>query len=368
MKIAYDHQIFSFQRYGGVSRYIYELATHLSSYENCEVKILGFANVNNYLKECSSELVVSWPLPQIPYTSRILQTFNNEVSKFWLAANPQDILHETYYYASAKKNILKKTKVVLTVHDMITEKFPDWLPNSERLSRLKFQAIKQADKIICVSESTKQDLLNFLNINEDRLSVVYEGCSLVSLQSPLFLSQPLIPHPYILYVGQRKFYKNFFRLVEAYAKPPLKNDFFLVCFGGGYFDDQEKKLIENLSLPKERIIQISGDDQTLANLYTHASAFVYPSLYEGFGLPPLEAMSCGCPVVCSNTSSIPEVVGDAGEFFDPYDSESMAHALEKVLYSTEKSATLVNLGKQRVQGFTWNSCAHKTSSVYLSLL
>jgi len=108
--------------------------------------------------------------------------------------------------------------------------------------------------------------------------------------------------------------------------------------------------------------------QTLAKLYSQASAFVYPSLYEGFGIPILEAMSFGCPVVCSHTSSFPEVAGNAAEFFDPYDIESIANALEKVLFDSDLTKKLVELGKARVKNFSWEKCAEQTHSIYASLL
>lgn len=120
-------------------------------------------------------------------------------------------------------------------------------------------------------------------------------------------------------------------------------------------------------LPDNHFIHVPGDDKTLANLYTHASAFVYPSLYEGFGIPPLEAMSFNCPVVCSNTSSIPEVVADAGEYFNPYELESIADALERVLLSQVRTKELVVRGKERVNYFSWDTCAEQTQLVYKSL-
>ncbi|MEM2154884.1 MAG: glycosyltransferase family 1 protein, partial [Nitrososphaeria archaeon] len=147
----------------------------------------------------------------------------------------------------------------------------------------------------------------------------------------------------------------------------IKHDFKIVCFGGGLFSAEEIDLMIKLGLSEDQVIQISGDDKTLAHLYRNAAVFVYPSLYEGFGIPLLEAMSLGCPVICSNTSSFPEVAGNAAEFFDPYEADSIAVALENVLYSSEKSKHLVNLGYERVKNFSWEKCADETRSIYLSL-
>jgi glycosyltransferase involved in cell wall biosynthesis len=126
--------------------------------------------------------------------------------------------------------------------------------------------------------------------------------------------------------------------------------------------------MNQLGIDESKIIHIVGDDDILANLYTHASAFVYPSLYEGFGIPPLEAMSFDCPVVCSNVSSIPEVVADAGEYFNPYEIDSIVDALEKLLFCSERFQELIIRGKKRLKHFSWDKCTYEHSLVYKSLV
>ena len=145
-------------------------------------------------------------------------------------------------------------------------------------------------------------------------------------------------------------------------------NFNLICFGGGEFTKAELTLFKELGLKENQIRQCSGDDQLLARLYTSASVFVYPSLYEGFGIPPLEAMSYKCPVVCSDSSSIPEVVGDAGEFFDPYSIESISLAIERVVESNILSNDLIRKGNDRLKLFSWDKCANETLKVYKSLI
>ena len=120
----------------------------------------------------------------------------------------------------------------------------------------------------------------------------------------------------------------------------MKNDFCVLFFGGGKFNKNEKGLIGWLDLTENDVIHLSGSDELLAKLYSDATAFIYPSKYEGFGIPPLEAMSYGCPVVCSNTSSIPEVAGNAAEMFDPYNIDSIRETLENVIYNSEKMKIL----------------------------
>jgi glycosyltransferase involved in cell wall biosynthesis len=161
--------------------------------------------------------------------------------------------------------------------------------------------------------------------------------------------------------------KNFDKLLEAYGSSlKLNQDFQLICFGGGDFSSSEVERVDNFQLGC-KVVQISGDDSMLTNLYRGATALVYPSLYEGFGIPPLEAMSFGCPVVCSNVSSIPEVVGNAGEYFDPEDLDSMIDAIEKVVYSEVVLNDLKLLGQKRIKLFSWDLCAKQTIEVYKSL-
>jgi len=373
-KIVYDHQVFGWQRYGGVSRYIYEIASHLHQSEDLDVKILAIAYANEYLKNCKTNLVVGVPIPYIPKyrIQKIIGRFNDQISKIWLNNNYPDIIHKTYYYS---QNLIPKgAKVVITVHDMIHEKFSQFFnhPNIFKLkddtSLAKKRSIEQADYIICVSENTKKDLIEILNVNPNKISVIYSGCSLnTDLLSQSNMTPP--EFPYIFYVGDRGTYKNFQGLLQAYANSSqLRNNFKILCFGNNDFSISELSQIRALGLTKDQVVYRSGNDTVLANLYSHASVFVCPSLYEGFGLTLLESMSLHCPIACSKTSSLPEVVGNAAELFNPAVPESITEALEKVLFSSDRAINLVNLGTERIKHFSWENCAKETKQLYLSLL
>lgn len=366
MKLVYDYQAFSWTKYGGISRYIYEIATRIFNYDDFEVKIFAGLYVNKYLEQCNSDLVKGWQVPFIPKSAKIIGLIDAEMSQIWLKQNKPDIVHETYY--SQRDIVPKSCKTVITVYDMIHEKFSHLMPARNRgFAQVKAAAIKRADRVICISENTRKDLLNILDINPDKVSTIYLG---YALQNSFNIPEsPLVNSSYILYVGERAIYKNFHRLLEAYASSKNINDnFYLVCCGSRPFSNSEIAMIKKLELDESKIIYLSGNDATLANLYTHASAFVYPSLYEGFGIPPLEAMSFDCPVVCSHSSSIPEVVSDAGEYFDPYEIDSIVTALEKVLFSEVRAQELVLKGKERIKCFSWEDCAEKTSMMYRSLV
>ena len=250
---------------------------------------------------------------------------------------------------------------------MIHERFHEYFQKWDFKAANKLQAIERADHVICISENTRQDLLEMTDVAGDRVSVVHLGFD-AQIATGATLERP-IDGPYLLYVGYRSGYKNFQRLLEAYAgNNVLRDNYRLVCFGGGDFSHSDIQQIEHLRMPTDRLVWMGGSDSVLLNLYRHAAEFVYPSLNEGFGIPPLEAMAHDCPVICSHGSSISEVVGDAGEFFDPHDSAAIAHAVETVVSSKSRSAELTELGRRRVQHFTWERCAEGTHNVYSSLL
>lgn len=365
MRIVYDHQIFAFQEYGGVSRYYYELASRMAKYEGCDVSVHAPLYVNRYLQHNDKFKIIGIHVPSIPITGRAINLFNAVTGRMLIRGCMPDIIHETYYarYGSAPA----KAKTVITVHDMIHEKFRDGFPSRDKTSQNKERAVKRASHIICISENTKNDLINLFNVNPHKISVIYHGYMLRQESSQRRLN--IGNKPYILYVGHRGTYKNFSRLLRAYSySPRLERAFKLVCFGGGRFSNDEIDQIKQLNLKPENVVHLNGSDVILSTLYSNAAAFVFPSLYEGFGIPPLEAMSFKCPVVCSNTSSSPEVAGDAAEYFDPYNIEEMIFSVESVVFSNEKRNKLIEMGLKRINLFSWEKCAEKTLEVYSSLL
>ena len=363
INVVYDYQIFSKQRYGGISRYFCELAKGMASNENFDVKILAGAYINEYLCTAPSNLGVGIKIPKIQRTGKVIEQANILFSKFWLQSYSINILHETFY--APQSLAPSNAKKVLTVYDMIFEKlYPD-----DYVNKLKEMAVCRADHIICISESTRDDLLNLISIDPDKVSVIYLGHSPGNDLPEQQLHEQPLDAPYILYVGDRYGYKNFSGLLQAYANSEqLNKDFKLVCFGGPPLFSEELSRAHQLGMTEGSLLHFSGSDALLKQFYQGASAFVYPSMYEGFGIPPLEAMSLSCPVICSNTSSIPEVVGNAAELFDPNNIESIAAAMEKVLYSTECSEHLKSLGHERIKLFPWEKCVKQTQEVYLSLL
>jgi glycosyltransferase involved in cell wall biosynthesis len=361
MKLVYDHQIFSSQQYGGISRYFYEVAKRLSFRDGIDVTILALLYSNEYIRHCMADLVIGRKVPHIQQTRIVKRLINTEISRWWIKRIKPDIVHETYY--SFRRTSPENGRIVLTVYDMIHEKFPRFFPVLDKTASAKAKAVRRADHIICISENTRRDLLDIYDIDPQAVSAVHLGYMHPQDRQP---AEPIVKDPYILYVGNRSAsWKNFSGLLKAFSfSRPLSSQFTLVCFGGGALTGSEVQAAEN----RYRILQVPGDDGILANLYSNAAAFVYPSLYEGFGLPLLEAMSFRCPVVCSNTGSMPEVAGDGAELFDPADPEDMARAIEKVALSSERADRLRELGMKRLERFSWDACAEETLRIYEGLV
>lgn len=366
MRIVYDHQVFSWQAYGGISRYVCEIARHLSRREANQVEIFAPIHVNRYVSDGQGYHTAGLRIPRFRGASRITAIVNLLLSQaFSKPRRNVDIFHETYY--SRQDHCPRSAKRVITVHDMIHELFADQFASKDKTRHIKAEAIRRADHIICVSENTQRDLIELYSVPVEKTSVVYHGYSLSTRKERLPPSP--IGQPYLLYVGLRVGYKNFEGLLKAYASSPvLRSEFKLVCFGGGAFSKEELETINTLQLSHQQVVQLAGSDDVLAGLYASAAAFIYPSLYEGFGIPPLEAMSFDCPVVCANTSSLPEVVGDAAEMFDPYDREDMRTAIERVITLKKRAEALRFAGRQRIKQFSWERCAQETLAVYQKVL
>jgi glycosyltransferase involved in cell wall biosynthesis len=367
MKVAFDYQIFSNQKFGGISRYFFELSNHLSVFKHERISCLinSPVYVNEYLQHSNEGLRINGvAVPAIPKSGRAYRVINQLISPIVFTGWRPDIVHETYY--SPRSVAPPGCPVVVTVHDMIHELYPEYFSSRDQTREYKKIAVDRADHVICISENTKKDLIRLLGVAPEKTSLVHLGFALTQTSQAAL---PLQSRPFILYVGSRGGYKNFKRLLSAYASHPQLHDLYdLIAFGGGVFKRQELEMIRHLHLPLTQVRHMSGGDGVLADLYRQAAMFVYPSLYEGFGIPPLEAMSFNCPVACSDTSSMPEVVGNAAIQFDPLDIDSIANALVHLASDSALRAKMIDLGASRVMNFSWEQCATQTLKVYQSLL
>jgi glycosyltransferase involved in cell wall biosynthesis len=373
MKLLYDHSVFQFQRYGGISRYFYELVTRLSEKKDVDINLFQGFHINEYgLSKYKPNFESYWGYkcgynkPAERYISYLLATANNFIfDNIYMPSCNCDIYHPTFYMKGLKN--VRKARIVITAYDMIHELYPDQFRDSEAVIKAKKRALNIADVIIAISENTKKDLIELYDLPESKIKVVYLANSLrkSNFQTMDELTMKYgLKSPYILYVGDRSGYKNFNILFDSYLDY-FSDKFDLVCLGGGKFQNDELKTINNLK-SKRRVMQLSAPDELLPSLYKHALCLVYPSLYEGFGIPLLEAMSIGCPVIASNTSSIPEIAGNAGILFDPHSKDELINAIE-LLGTESKRNKLIKLGFEREKEFSWDKMTNETLSIYESI-
>jgi len=368
MRIAYDHQVFVQQRYGGISRYFAELVAQLGRDVAHQVRVIAPLHQNEYLNRAD---VAPFVRGRHVRRSRLvsirsaLRWGNRLAMPFAWAGQHPDILHETYF---AHTGVGRGRVRVLTVYDMIHEIYPERLRQSAALTAAKRAAVDRADHIICISETTRRDLIRLFDVFPSRTSVVLLGHSLAAgVDGTDLAAIAAPPWPYVLYVGDRDSYKNFLLAVEALARSPRLAGLHLLAFGSRPFTAGEQQQLQRLGM-SARVHHETGSDALLAARYRAARLFVCPSEYEGFGLPPLEAMAYGCPVACSTGGSVPEVVGDAGEYFDPQDMPAATRAIERLALDDERRHTLVAAGLLRAAEFTWQRCARETLAVYDRLL
>lgn len=364
MKILFDYYGFSLQKIGGISRYFVELNKEFNK-NKINSKIIAPIHKNLHLKDCKFNSKINFYLNKYPkYTNRFIDNYNFYLTNFIIRSSKPEIIHQTYY---SNKNFYinkNKTKSILTVYDLIHEKFHNDF-GFDKNYRPKSFSLKNSDHIICISYKTKIDLMNIYKIPEEKISVIH----LAYTKFNGFKKYKIINVPYLLFVGSRKRYKNFFTFLKGFSlSNSLKKDFKIVCFGGGKFDKKELQIINELGLNVENIIQIEGDDQILSNLYKNAESFVFPSLYEGFGLPIIEAMSYGCPVILSSIEVFKEIVEGSASFFDPYSSESIKEKIENLVYSNENKQKFITKGYNQIKKFTWENCANNTLSVYKKII
>jgi glycosyltransferase involved in cell wall biosynthesis len=364
MKITFDHQIFALQARGGISRYFVRLAQALNA-QNAEARIIAPMHQNLHLAEARPVIHRGLKVPSalgkvLPFADRA----NGLLSEHWLRQAPPDLIHHTYYPTQPAGH--GGIPRVVTVHDMIPEKFPHMTMKENPAVALKKHAVMLADHVICVSEHTKQDLCELYELPPNKVSVVHHGQEVYSVaEEPISRATG---KSYLLYVGQRGGYKNFACLLKAVAaNPRLRADMDIVAFGGGQLTRAELNLVQTLGLSASTVRQVDGSDDLLCWHYRQAAALVYPSFYEGFGMPPLEAMSQGCPVVSSSASAMPEIIGNAGTYFDPNSPEDLSRAIETVLSDDRLRADLTLRGRERVAMFTWEQCAKRTLAVYATL-
>jgi glycosyltransferase involved in cell wall biosynthesis len=365
MRILYDHQIFEKQKFGGISRYFFELMRYFHTTRMLEFDLSLVRSNNAYIQ--NAPFYRHFPLENNRliqyYLNRLNPAINLSRSVSRINRADFDILHPTYYDAY-HLHPPKNRPYVLTVYDLIQERYPEMFPGDDTAENKK-KVIQNADALIAISESTRKDITEFFDVDSSVINVIHLASSLDSVDP---VGRFVLPERYIVFVGNRSIYKNFRFFMRSISPLLTKNrDLHIICAGGTRFDDGELVFLEGLDIIGQ-VHHYAIDDRILQTIYSRAELFVFPSLYEGFGIPMLEAFGAGCPVAASRSSSLPEVGGDAARYFDPLDASSILTTVEEIISDPSLRQTMREKGLMRFGDFSWAKTAEETKKVYETLL
>ena len=382
MKVLYDHQAFTIQSHGGVSRCFAELYKNLPNEISASISLKESDNV--YIKEMHltgthfkkngfNNFICRRPFPGKWHLYKLYQRiqgrkeyidYNLIHSIDELKKGDYDIFHPTFFNDYFLPYLNGKP-FVLTIHDMIPELYPQYFGPNDIQIVIKRKLAPLANAIVAVSENTKKDIIRLYNIPEEKIHVVYHGCSF----SNFFNTHSIYNFPYILYVGDRFGYKNFIPFVKQ-VSPVLKRhkELHVVCTGKPFLKD-EKQLFKENGVSNKFINKWVKTDTELYNLYHHAECFIYPSDYEGFGIPILEAYQADCPVLLNHASCFPEIAKDAAIYFNINSNDNnLSECLEYFLSLNENEKEIL-LKKQRARlaDFSWKKSAESLAHIYNTL-
>lgn len=384
MKLLYDYQVFNMQSHGGISRCFSELEMRLPN-DICS-KIGVLETNNSYLRERGWDGVGTFYNKfiikgEFPCKGRLFDWYQKYIMRldYWHNLNQDytikllkdgefDIFHPTFFNDYFLP-YLKDKPFVLTIHDMIPELYPQYFKADDIQIRMKRELAPLASAIIAVSEHTKQDVIRILNVPADKIHVIYHG-AMEDVDTSMIASSSPFDFPYILYVGDRTGYKNFIPFVYGCVEVLRNNPDLKVVCTGKKFKEAEISLFEELGIADRFIHYFVPDNIAFQTLYHYAKLFVYPSDYEGFGIPILEAYQADCPVLLNNASCFPEVAGDAAIYFNGFGPSSDFPAkLQYVLNLTlEERNALIERQRERLKLYSWKKSAEQLAEVYKSVI
>lgn len=358
-------------RFTGIGRYVYELTQNLFKIDKENEYVLFFLS-EEYEK-------FNPPNERIKKVKANIRHYSfAEQIKFLKILNKEklDLMHFTHFNAP----ILYSKPSIVTIHDLTLSFFPGKKLTSI-FHRIAYQitiknAVKKAKKIIAVSNNTKKDIINLLKIDPKKIETIYEGVNeefKPALKTEKKQNKIPFDKPYLLYTGVWRSHKNLINLIKAFKilKEDKKFEGRLVITGRNDPFYARDIIKETILLNLDESIYFTGfiDEKMLIKLYQNAMVYVFPSLYEGFGLPPLEAMQCGTPVSASNRSCIPEICGDKNAvFFDPTDPSDIAEKTFKIINENSFREELIKNGLNHIKKFSWEKMAENTYKIYKSFL
>ena len=366
MRVLFDDEIFSTQFEGGVSRYFTQLIEELPATGVSPLLSFGLT-CNRHLAR--SRAFSGWRLPRFAGSRSLLRLINGSRSRATLDRGRYDIWHATWYDGRALPHARAwpDKPIVTTVYDMTPEVMPDAIAPGLGNPHAGKQAMAlAADRIVAISAATKADLLRFTAVPAGRIQVIHLGVGDGMRWRPADARPPGLPDRFLLFVGKRGGYKNFAGVAPALAAVlGDRPDLHLVCVGGGPLAPAE---LAPFGPAADRVLQLQADDATLAWCYAHAAAFLFPSLYEGFGLPILEAFINRCPTVLALRSCFPEIGGEAALYFDPDRPDRLVDQLGRLIGDQAARQRLGDAGALRARDFTWAKTAAAHAALYRELL
>jgi len=371
MEVIVDGIIYQYQSYGGISRLYSEILPRMCTMDDSiHISLLTSVGLNtplpvhSHIHQCYLPPVERFLRPtQLwwPFITHIRVS----IARLKMKIAKGSIWHSTYYTMLPKWD----GPVVVTVVDMIYERFGHLFNGlmNDLFRTQKRRCVVTADIVVCISETTKRDVQEFYSIDADKIEVVPLAFSksfrlLNKIERSFFQA---IKRPFFLYVGDRPHYKNFQGLLHAYSAWMGEKEVDLIVVGKPW-SREEKRSLSDLHITDRVHLWKHVDDQTLCFLYNQALAFIYPSFYEGFGIPLLEAMACGCPVVASRIPSTIEIAGECPIYFEPKDTGDFLTALDTA-FSEGRSSERVRLGLNLVNRYSWDNTARQTLEIYRGL-
>jgi glycosyltransferase involved in cell wall biosynthesis len=350
-------------RSAGISWYIQNLLRHLPEVDPT-FRYAVFLGEKRYVGVPGLQLRVS-RLPTHRPPVRIL--WEQALQPWALRREDVDLLHGMALVGP----LATQCPFVVTIHDLSFVRYPQ---NFQGLKRRYLQtftrlSVRRARRVIAISENTKRDIVQHYGVEPTKVDMIHYGLDPIFKPLPAesierFRSEKGLPDRFILFVGTLEPRKNVARLIEAYARLPENRPALVLVGGKGWLYDEIFHRIRALGLEDEVLFAGYVPAEQLPYWYNAAELFVYPSLYEGFGLPPLEAMACGTPVMTSSVSSLPEVVGRAGCLVDPLDAEALTYAMHRLLRDPDERAKMSEAGLARARAFSWRDAAQKTVETY----
>lgn len=371
LMITVDGVVFQTQIHGGISRLYNEILPRMCDLDHTlqitlytDGRIAQAPPKHPGITHRSIFTIQSYLRPSRVWKP-IIPTIRRLVRELHIGHGENQIWHSTYY--TMPEHWIGKQ--VVTVVDMIHERFADLFsgPGNDAFKEQKKQCVLRSNAVICISETTRQDVQDFYNLDSDSLYVVPLACSDSFKTLERSKIKLILPNrePFILYIGNRSHYKNFERLLQAYSVWRYRNEISLVIVGQSWSTEEKQRLME-LKVQNRVHLLTNTNDEDLCQLYNQAAMFVYPSLYEGFGIPLLEAMACGCPVVASRIPSTVEVVGECPIYFEPTEIDDLCTAFEIAL-SQGRNSERVRTSFERVRDYSWDKTARQTLEVYRAL-